>query len=72
MNREKVQELFLLCEYPYYKKLNITDQEVCFTLYSIYTNFKRDICLYHTDDDQLLHQMAIEIIKFQSEELLLE
>jgi len=72
MNYEKVQELFLLCEYPFYKKLNITEEEVCFTLYSIYTDYKRDICLQNTDEDQLIHQMAIEIIKFRSEEILLE
>ena len=72
MDRKKVQELFLLCEYPYYKKLDITDQEVCFTLYSIYSEYKRDICIRNTDENHLLHQLAIEIIKFRSNELLLE
>lgn len=64
-----VKDLFRQCEFPFYKELEIHDHYFTCTLYSIYSNYKKFIRLDMTDEGELLHQLALEIIKFRSEEL---
>lgn len=64
-----VKEAFQQCEFPFYKNLEMTEDQATCTVYSIYSEYKQEVILPLMNFDALLHQISIEIIKLRSAEL---
>jgi hypothetical protein len=69
MTTAEVKDLFLQCDYPFYKQLKVSEHEATCTLYSLNSNIKQEIVLDLTDPAKAVHKLAIEVIKLRTREM---
>ncbi len=68
MTLANVSEVFLQCEHPFYKEVEVQSLEVSCVLYSSATSYLTTIQLPTLNWDQMLHQISIELIRLRSYE----
>ncbi|EKN66826.1 hypothetical protein M670_00807 [Schinkia azotoformans MEV2011] len=71
LNLDDVKKAFLDCEFPFYKSLEVEENKAVCTLYSIKSDFYSTIMMELSSYEKLIHQISIELIKFRSNEMLI-
>lgn len=69
LNLDDLKKAFSVCEFPFYKNIQINGNKAECTLYSIKSNYHTTIYLDLSDFDKLIHQISIELIKLRSQEI---
>lgn len=70
MTIAEIQDAFFQCGFPYYKQLSVQGQLADCIFYSIYSDYRKKVVLTLTSKDDVQHQIALEVIKFWSHDLL--
>ncbi len=69
MTLVEIKDAFFQCGFPFYKHLSIHGCQATCTLYSIHSSRRKDIVLNLTNKADLLHQIALEVIKLYCHDL---
>lgn len=69
MTLGNINEAFQQCEYPFFKNVELKNQEAECVVYSVNTSFQRTLSVSVLNYDALLHAISIEVIRLRSKEL---
>ncbi|MDF2682374.1 MAG: hypothetical protein K0R47_3564 [Brevibacillus sp.] len=70
MTIAEIQDAFFQCGFPYYKQLSVQGLQADCTFYSIHSDYRKKVVLALTNKEDVQHQIALEVIKFWSHDLL--
>lgn len=70
MTIAEIQNAFFQCGFPYYKQLSVRGQQAECIFYSIDSDYRKKVVLTLTNKEDVQHQIALEVIKFWSHDLL--
>ncbi|RSK28377.1 hypothetical protein EJF36_16730 [Bacillus sp. HMF5848] len=69
MTNDLISNIFFEWEHPFYKILELTDSTVELKVYSAYTDYSSIVTLHFTSEEDLRHQITLQLIKLRSVEM---